>query len=237
MSTNSVQNKRTYKKKSTKKVTKKNSGLVALKKVNKLEKQMKKETEVKTIDTAFSMVPYAANAVTVPITYPAQGITQTTRVGNKISVIGVQFKGYITSQTQDSGSPLNARIRIGLVQNREGYDGGALTITEVYSATTLESTEFRNSNHTSKYKVLYDNHYCIIGSASQGSSASLMKNLPGIMYVEFYKQFKKPIVVSFSDTGATTAEDHQFYLFARSPDLQANGPTFAGTARIRYTDL
>lgn len=237
-STASVQNYKKGKKKGyRKKVSAKNAGKVALKMVKQIKKKLRDDVEMKHVQTSVDITPYLANPAQQVLLYPIQGIAEDQRIGTEISLQKIGFRLYLASNAYTGGTIRDPFIvRLMLVQDRDGYGAGSITLTELITAGGVESTGFRNPNYTHRYKVLYDNNYIVNRSGICEAAGPNYTQGPSLMYVEYFKKFKKPLKIQFETTTATSADNNQFYIVAYSPNSPAQGSLF-GTVRIGYTDM
>lgn len=237
---NTYQNKKSYKKKSYKNVNKKNAGVVALKEVNKLKKELKQDIEVKFIQTSITnKVPYGANGVELTFNYPEQGITDITRIGNDISLLGFQIRmgmetPALSNTVLGNLAPCTMRIIVGKV--RLGYVESA---TELIDRTLLSDSIYagRNPAYTHQIKIYYDNVH-VLQRQSLACNFDSNTYVSGISrnFIEIYKNFDKPVKVPFSGTTATDDTDNRLFILFISPDVSGYQARADGLIKVRYTD-
>lgn len=230
-------NRRANPRKRNQKVPKELEGTVALKMVKKLKKELETDTEVKYVNTVISMVPNSISITQVPIIFPAQGVTKNQRIADSIGLTDIKMKLVLSSQPTES-EPIAALApnvtRILLIRNNDGYTA-SLTVGEVLELTAANDlTEYRNINFTKKYKVLYDNVYCLQRTGLAYQSANNYASLGTSMFIEYFKKFKKPQDIDF--TAAGTAVNNQYWVVALSNGA-ANDIIIDGNVRISYTDV
>lgn len=234
------QNRRGPKRKRTK-VAKKNAGLVALKKVNKLASDLKKENEVKHVPTNITLSPVPATPAIQLMNYPAQGVDQDERVGGKCAIIGFSARWYVYNNSVSNATLSNITdtvCRIIIFKRKQGYTSSpSLLVNEVLQTADFSgtSTAPRNPDFTKLYKVYYDNFFVIQrqGLTHDGTNYNVTG---GTMYAEYFKKFKKPIQIDFSDATQASNND-QIYILSLTPSASPNSPDIAGSFDLRYTDL
>lgn len=232
------QNKKSNKKKKFKK--KGNPGVVALRKVQKLEKAQREETEVKFVQTAIiNKIPVGGTGVELPFLYPAQALTDIGRVGNKISLLSASFRiqiqqPAIQSVTIADLSPTSVRVMLVLAK-----DGYLDSLTDMIERTLLSDSIYasREPAYTRRIKVFYDNiHIIDRNNVTTDYNANLYSSTSSRQYIEYFKTFKKPISIEFTGAGETTDTTGRLYFLFMSPDVSGQQARIDGTARIRYTD-
>lgn len=209
----------------------------AMRKVNKIAKELKTQVEVKTNRNTFVMTPVAGTSSQSLFGYPIQGTASAQRIGNDISIISLSMKCLINSPSQTSPNltdmvPSSVRFIIGYAH--EGYQDliGNLVHRTLAQDAMLSS---RNKIYTKEIKILYDNVHVI-------NKPQLLFRSPDYVYgaqqqyIEMYKTFKKPLEVKFSGPGSDTSTVNQFFCIAVTSNVLGQSPTLTPEFSIRYTD-
>lgn len=159
----------------------------------------------------------------VPI---GQGITNSTRIGNKITVKRIQLKCILTGSVLVGAADQNDPIRVCIVQDKES-DGAEPTYANVFGSSVYN---FQNLNSFPKrFKILYDK--TIVLSVQDTTTDDYITPSP---WIELDKKYKRGINVYFDGANATDVQRNSLFLMMKSDS--ANQPTVYFRTRVSYTD-
>lgn len=153
---------------------------------------------------------------------PGTGATE--RIGQKITIRSLEYRGYNYVTPTDGTDQLQ---RIILVLDRQA-NASALTIAGVLQSANVYSP--RNLQNRKRFKILYDKTFNLNASAEAGSRR----------FTKFYMKLRRPIITDYNTGNAGTVADivtNSLYLI----NLGTNpaGATAGGSIswiRMRYTD-
>ncbi len=139
------------------------------------------------------------NATMLCMSAVAQGTTEVQRLGRKYWIHSISVRGRITEPAAESDTaPINDTIvRLCMVLDTQ-TNSAQLTSSDVMNVNgTVDYLAFRNLQHTSRFKVLWDRTFRlnVAESSSNEGAANLFAN--GIVHKTFtiHKTFKTPIPV------------------------------------------
>ncbi len=158
----------------------------------------------------------------------AEGVKDNERIGRKITVTKVMFKGQINMPTQTNPDLTQDRYRIVIFQDRQANKAAA-TWLNIYESATIDS--FRLLANAHRFRILYDKtrniNQSISGNGTASDSAGVTHN------IEFYINCN--IVIHYDDTATTgaltTITSNNIGMMAISNEGR---PIIAGQFRIRF---
>ncbi len=193
----------------------------ALRKVNVLEKRL--NSDPKWVTSVLDATP-DSTGTSVSIFPIAQGTDENERLGDRILVHSILIKGI---GIQDASAAAGTQVRWALVRAPLGTTT-APTIVEVFGTVALMSQNRRrlfNSDSTLRFKVLADK---FIVFPAFGDNRSTQK-------INYYHKFKKPLNVTYSNTGATDEGPNHIYIMVACNE-GINVPAFAWDVVVKYSD-
>jgi len=154
----------------------------------------------------------------------AGGTTASTRIGTKVSIMSLEFRGY-AYVTPATGVDQVQRFMI----VRDGQTNAtALTCAQVLQGSNVFAP--RNLENRKRFKILMDKAYTLNATAEPGSRR----------FFKFYMKFRRPIIVDYNLNVAGTVGDivtNSIYFVALGTEaagVGAGGMTY--WSRIRYVD-
>lgn len=203
--------KKPYKKK-YKKTTKQNVGWEAMKKINKLERQLKKSTEVKFLDISFAGTLVALNTL-VHLSAIAQNVTTSTRIGEQIisKYVKINWDCLITA------SQVSSIVRMILFT----FNGPTTpTVLNVLESSSYLAAYQKNPPET--YKVLYDEQVIVQQAGPQREVRSQSIQLNNML-------------TTFTGTAAANIGKNSVYLLILSDQI-VNPTGLSYYVRYAFTD-
>lgn len=195
------------------------------KRVAKVEKQLKENTEMKYANTTYTGSILVGTPANLELSVVPQGVADNERVGNKIQIKSIDSRVYITSGPFTPS--LKYRIII-YVCKKEAPSLDEL----LQGGTTIGYRTFRNNDFVSSYRVLYDKKFVM--NMEPYYDSALVQFPPKTRFFHIYKKVNIP--VSYIDgTLGTLGRENTIYM-ALFTDVGANGPSYDITNRIRYVD-
>lgn len=194
-----------------------------------IKKVIDKRAEQKYIETEVDAVQawFGATSYQTCLTLCAQGDDQTNRSGNSILAQSLQFR-LVFKGDPLCGTDVLCRF---IVYKAKDCNGAIPTDTNLLQAVDVKA--MRNRLYNGDYKVLYDKVKLL-----PQTSVSASANTP-FRFCQYYKQFKRPIKITYDDTTAVIAScerNHLFFLALCSWGADAYSPTADGQFRVRFTD-
>lgn len=187
------------------------------------EKKEAQEVEMKHYDVAeayASSIDSAGTIINLTQDIP-QGTDYNERVGNKISVKGINIRLMVFSP---SATPNYNTLRIIVFRQRDQGTPSVSSILDLTTATQIRHLSQLSSSFKGSFHILYDNTYQV--SFKAGS------DLPFIHTDKFY-------ISRVGNAEWTTSAGNaggQVYMLAISDSAIIDAPDLSYTARIRYTD-
>ncbi len=196
-------------------------GAQALRKVNKLERQVGKP-EYKHVRPAISLPLDADTGNVVSLCAIGQGSTASTREGVKIRLKSIEFGGECVIHA--SATHTSVRVMIVRDNSRDATIPGVTSIfdslADMIGFEPRTESLFRNR----KYTVLWDKKF-YLGTAGDGNIGEVL---------HFYKSLNH--LVTFSGPNSTDEGPGMLYLIGIS-DEGTNTPVLSGSVVIRFTDM
>lgn len=198
----------------------------ALRKVNKVKKQIERKTAITQV-VATTIGPPGGSQLLQQVTGVATGDGRDDREGNKISPTSMHIWGYL--QWNSAGGN-DQWVRMMVIQDRATQSTSNPTVHTGTTATDLMASnsfmsEF-NLQTRNRYKVLYSKHY----------KFNTAKNVGEAVY--FSKRFKLPSVVEFNGNGVNDRKKNACWMVMYTGSSGTTYPiTINYSARMNYTDL
>lgn len=129
-----------------------------------LIRKFKKEEEKKLIDSTVNMAALVGGTMQFQgLVYSQQGNTKTTRIGNKINLESLAWRGYIGIATNETAGAL---IRVLLVMDRKP-EGGQAPATEMLTTEAVESLYNTDEAYQGRFQFLYDKTFVLTDQKNQ----------------------------------------------------------------------
>lgn len=165
---------------------------------------------------------------------PAEGITAQLRIGNKINVVSLHVRCFLSvAQLESQTAPLSQIVtRVLIVQSNDGTVPAIGDVVDTGSTSDLLS--WRNMDNTSEYSILSDFYLKVDPHVvNEGNINLFAHGAAASDVVRYNKNWKTPLKVQFK-TGTATPSNMTFYLMAIS---SATGATLNIETRTRFTDF
>lgn len=156
------------------------------------------------------------------LTAIAQGDTDTTRSGCKITVNGIYLKGQFKNH---ASATTGTRVMISVVKDTQQVADTVIGYTDVYS-TTLSAFPLLKDNLYGRFKVIYQKEY-IVNMEFSGQQK--------LIRVQKFIKFKKPLRVFYNGAADTDIQKNGLYLIVWS-DQATNTPDVDILATTYFTD-
>lgn len=229
-------------------------------KVKKIEKVVRaNKPELKTADSDVAPTPQLmANIAAGPYQFNcfpiAQGDTVSTRTGNEIRVVSVQFKGIInlgiTSYVASSALGIQGNsVQAFLVQDTQtAPDAASLTVGDIWTQTSALSGApnmvFRSLVGRGRYKILARSVIKFVDKmAPYDNTAGVITQLNPTQNCELhlYHKFKAPLKVRYNGTGTGDIQKNNVGIIFLSDYNTSTGGTSTylgvGALRVNFTDV
>lgn len=159
--------------------------------------------------------------------FMSQGNTSITRIGNRVLMKSMWFRGCYKVPTQSSQS--SDQVMMALVLDRQ-CNGAFPAYGDVFGSSNWLS--FPLTNNEKRFKILYSNLFSM--------NANLITGVPNFEcspYIcEFYKKFKKPIEIRYNANNGTVADINGNCLFWTAISKHGLAVIEDGAWRIRFID-
>lgn len=181
--------------------------------------------EWKYLDTAISVAVNTAGTITL-LNGMQQGNTASTRVGMKISIRSIEWKGY---HIVTAGTGADQMHRFMLLIDRQTNATGPTALTDFLS--TGNVIGLRNLAARKRFKIALDKFYTLNATGESGSRRA----------IKFYMKLRRPLVVEYNAADNGTVADivsnslHLITIGSEAAGVTAG--SIAGNMRIRYTDI
>jgi len=158
-----------------------------------------------------------------------QGTGDSERIGNKITVKSIQFRGNIlySPATVATGTIVDMYI----VLDRQ-CNGAAAAVTDVFTSANL-SVALRNTTNLSRFQILWHGQYVL-----QPQTNNTAVTVVGAVVLPFsmYKKCNIPIKYDASAGAITDLTSNNIFLIAGSDGNSDDIVACVGTARLAFTD-
>lgn len=155
----------------------------------------------------------------------ALGNTATTRVGNRIAIRSIEFRGY---NLVTAGTGIDQIHRVVLFVDKQA-NATAPTLGDQLSANNYYS--MRSLTQRKRFRIIIDKMIALNATGEPGS----------FKVQHWYMKFKRPLVVEYNAANNNTVADivsNSLYVYAAgSAAAGVTSGQFYGTFRIRYTDV
>ncbi len=199
------------------------------KRVNRTRRFIMVEPEVKHHDVGQS--PSIVNAGAVfgtPINGMLEGLGSEQRIGSKVHIHKVSFKGILTpTDTTDDGDV----VRLMVVQDKQA-SGQTPTVANVLQSASPQS--FRNRETTKRFNILFDKRIAW-DSRSVGVENPPTTFVQRHLLVEFFKDVD--IEVQYLSSAATYAAISTNSIFLLTISSEAGATDLSGNFRVSFTDV
>jgi len=168
------------------------------------------------------------------------GITRGTgpnqRIGNRIILRTIQFRGSITSSANSSGYTNHIRVLLVWDKQTNGSLASAGDVIASSDAATDTSnwTSYNNMDNIGRFKIIYDR---LFRTTSQTLTIAGTASAPVTLNFNIYKKCYIPIEYDISGTNGTIDEVKSNSVFALFFSEWDDGATALFSVRLRYKDL
>lgn len=201
---------------------KQNSQLKTLFRRTKKEKKWIDQNHTDVITTAWDQI------LLRPLTYISQGDGNGTRVGNKVSLVSLHIKGFLTVNDETNIVRIMC-VRFGRANPSQIQVQEVLDDSGAPSPNHLISFKKRNGNLS--YDFLWDKTFLLAGN---NTSDATVGSRTQYRFSKSVNLTKTPMV-TWDDNADTTPSNGFIYLIASS-DSTVSGPTVNVQTRLIYTD-
>jgi len=186
--------------------------------------------EMKTIDTVQTATTFTTAGTTVLLNGAAAGTDFTSRIGRKIKVMSVQFRGSISPGTLDN----NCRVII--FYDKQPNGGGLPAVADLIlnhsAGAGSTATDFMNLNNRDRFMILKD-MVVPVGRISTTATQAVAGS-PSQHAVNIYK--KVTLETIYNATGATAAEIATGLIGVLFISTVAGSGGILWSSRIRFID-
>lgn len=157
-----------------------------------------------------------------------QGISESERIGRKVTVKRISMKGQIELPEQTATSAGSDRLRIVIYKDKQ-TNGAAATVADLLQSADIDS--FRNLENSGRFQFLYDKTIAINASAAAGNgTANDSFNI--VRHMKWNKELNLSIEYSSTTGAITELRSNNIGVMCISDQGRA---TFLYSWRARYT--
>lgn len=168
--------------------------------------------------TSISTVSIAGGSTVIATCSVPQGTGGQERVGSDVTIKSLNIRGYFQKGSAATGATF---VRMMVIQ---AMTDDSPTSATIFDATPY-TTSFRNMDHTSDYRVMYDRVYKLTQDSNVGQYFRL----------NFNKFKAKRVQWDETDTTGANAQKGKLYVLFTSEE-PTNPASYTITTRLRYTD-
>lgn len=163
----------------------------------------------------------------------AQGVTQTTRIGQRIAIHSVLIRVTFGNDTANSAS-VQARFIVGI--DRQNDQGATPTVGAILQ-TTGYNAPLNITTTRGQFRILHDS-LRTLGPALQLAAVGVAMNAAPnhLKNVKFYKRFRYPMIQNYSSTSAGSFQSKNLFVLMLSDAAAPNDPGFNINYRVMYSD-
>lgn len=172
----------------------------------------------------------------------AQGAGNSQRVGMKYAIHSIQINGafFVDSEINQTAADAALQASASLVWDKQ-TNAAQLNSEDVFNNTSGIATAqacqngMRNMSFTKRFKVL-KTAKCVLKPPTLSWDGTNMEQGGDANEFQWFVEFKRPVIVECSGTGATVASimNHSFHMIGHATSTQAQ---LVYTSRIRYSDV
>ncbi len=144
-----------------------------------------------------------AGGITPSLNLIAQGVTESTRVGRKCTLLslGWKFQMQLPAIDGTGAAPLAEVVRVLLYLDKQ-CNGAAAAVTDLWEAANFQS--FNNLANSGRFRTLMDRTYSLNYQSGSGSGGAADNDYPSVVVTDdFYTKLNLPIEFT-AGTGAIT---------------------------------
>ncbi len=193
-----------------------------------------RKPEKKFVDLAVSAFDPGTGGTLKLVSDIAQGVTQSTRVGRRATILSMHFQGQILPPASVSGvDALWNRMKVFVVQDLQA-NAAAFGVGDLLATADIDA--YRNLNNLGRFKILAQRQYVSNAKCVSGDGVAANTDLVRAV-IPFKLNVKCCIPIDYDSTaGAITEQNlNSVHLMAIS-ESAAPAVTLAYNSRIRYTD-
>lgn len=193
-----------------------------------------------TINAAGNMTGCEMDPGALCLNFPLMGTGQNNRIGNKYNITSIQVTGlcYLNPEANQTGAEPAYKINVALVWDKQ-TNGAQLNSEDVWAnpAATVAgaANPLRNLLYSKRFKILKKT-LVTLKPTTLSYDGTNMEQGGDVAPFEFYKEFKKPVVVECRGNSGDVTDivNHSFHVLASA---NVGGiTTMFYNARIRFTD-
>lgn len=193
------------------------SALALAKRNARILRERKPEVKFHDVLSTATMAAAGSSTIVAMCSIP-QGSTAQSRVGADITLKSLNIRGYFQKAAPATGATF---VRMLLVQSMTDESPVSSTVFN----NTPYPTSFRNMNHTSDFRVIYDKIYTLNQDSDVGR----------YFHININKFPSKLIQWDQADTSGSSSKKGKLYAFFTTEEA-TYPPSYTMTARIRYID-
>lgn len=202
------------------------SGKSALHKGGPIEKKFH---QVAVADTAITTV----GAVYTSLNIIAQGTTQSTRIGRKVTVKKVQFHGYIYLPVNTNPNLMHEQVRMIWFIDKQA-NGAMPAVTQILDTDDVDS--FYNLANIDRFVIVKDKVYSLQSPSHSVLAGPVYATGETSIYIKMNKKCNVDIYWDSTTGAITECRSNNFGLMTVSRSGTATSTVFHGIFRMRYTD-
>ncbi len=191
-----------------------------------------KERKFHDVNLADTLVA-AAGTIHTGVNLIAQGITESTRVGRVAFVKSFFLREQFTLTEGVLQNASVDYVRTIVVLDKQ-CNGALPAVTDVLTVPTIKFFGFNNLANKNRFKILHDK-MTKVSIPAAGGNGTAIETCRGHSVRTWYKKFKKPVPIEFSDVTGAITEVRSNNLFILSIGLQGVAKWDAAI-RLRFTD-
>lgn len=204
--------------------------------------------ESKFFDTNVAGLAFSTSWISMPpsvptnvdcISSPGVGTSESQHIGRTFNMQSIFVRGQVAlPATEDQGAPVADIVwRIIIVMDTQ-TNGAEVTAATVVDAGTNGTQAFRNLQHSTRYKILYDTGRRLLKPSGQTNAGVVDKytNAGAVAFFNFNKVFKVPIKVrtTADDAKVGSIADYSIAVIGIASDTNLD---LSFTTRLRYSEI
>ncbi len=197
------------------------------------------EISATTVTTSWAAHNPAGVGCTDSLSVPAQGVTESNRIGRVYTINQVMVQGVVEMAAQESvAAPIqDHRIRIIIYWDQQTNSAAATTTDIMDAGGSDDITGFRNLQNTHRFRVLYDKTlvFRYPGQTNEGA-VNLFAHGKKVIPFKFYKKCNIKVQCDATTADVSSCTDNNIGLGAiAEAGPVAQQPTIRYSSRIRFT--
>ncbi len=169
----------------------------------------------------------------------AQGVTESERIGRKMTIRSINFRGEWQNGLGTATGTVDGRLRIVIVWDKQA-NGAAFTVANVLenNGAAVDINSFRNLSNAGRFVVLMDKTFNANIPGVAQTAAGTFTSYANAHSWTFYKSCNIPIEYDAAAGAITEMRSNNVGIFALSqtPVNPGAASTVSYTCRIRFSD-